>query len=115
MRWVKLTLPPRARLRWLLMTVRWSQSSLTGMLRTDVAVGTVSETSMFLAVARGMPLRTVYDGPSSVVLCAGRGASLGTGVALPLAGSATLSLTGRGLATGAGAGVATAAGAWAGA
>ena len=40
MMWVKETLPPRARARWLLMTVRLSQSSLTGTERTEVAVGT---------------------------------------------------------------------------
>ena len=39
-RWVKETLPPRARARWLLMTIRLSQSSLTGTERTLVAVGT---------------------------------------------------------------------------
>ena len=39
MRWVNETLPPRARARWLLMTVRLSHSSLTGTERTDVAVG----------------------------------------------------------------------------
>ena len=41
MRWVKLTLPPRARRRWLLITTRLSASSLAGTARTLVAVGTV--------------------------------------------------------------------------
>ena len=59
MRCVKETLPPRARARWLLMTVRLSQSSLTGTERTDVAVGTVSETSMLAAVRAGTPRSTV--------------------------------------------------------
>ena len=59
MRWVNDTLPPRARARWLLMTVRLSQSSLTGTVRTEVAVGTVSETSMFWAVRAGAPRSTV--------------------------------------------------------
>ena len=34
MRWVKLTLPPRLRARWLLMTTRLSMSSLAGTART---------------------------------------------------------------------------------
>ena len=59
MMWVKETLPPRARARWLLITVRLSQSSLTGTVRTDVAVGTVSETSMFCTVRAGAPRSTV--------------------------------------------------------
>ena len=59
MMWVKETLPPRARARWLLMTIRLSHSSLTGTGRTEVAVGTVSETSMFFAVAAAMPRSTV--------------------------------------------------------
>ena len=41
------------------MTVRLSQSSLTGTERTDVAVGTVSEASMLLAVRAGAPRSTV--------------------------------------------------------
>src|SRR5215217_147389 len=48
MTWVKLTLPPRLRARWLLMTIRLSMSSLAGTDRTDVAVGTSSEVSMFV-------------------------------------------------------------------
>ena len=43
MRWVKLTLPPRARRRWLLITMRLSASSLAGTARTLVAVGTSSD------------------------------------------------------------------------
>ena len=41
------------------MTVRLSQSSLTGTVRTDVAVGTVSEMSMFWAVRAGAPRSTL--------------------------------------------------------
>ena len=48
MRWVKLTLPPRERARWLLMTMRLSTSSLAGTARTLVAVGTASEASMLV-------------------------------------------------------------------
>ena len=47
-RWVKEILPPRLRLSWLLTTVRLSISSLAGTARTLVAVGTSSETDMFL-------------------------------------------------------------------
>src|SRR4051812_21888800 len=56
-RWVKDTLPPRARLRWLLMTIRLSISSLTGTCRTLVAVGTERLASMFCAVRAGAPRR----------------------------------------------------------
>ncbi len=63
-RCVKLTLPPRARLRWLLMTIRLSISSLTGTCRTLVAVGTVRLVSMFCAVRAGAPRRmTVSASP----------------------------------------------------
>ena len=53
------TLPPRARARWLLITIRLSQRSLTGTERTLVAVGTDSETSMFCTVRAGAPRSTV--------------------------------------------------------
>src|SRR6478672_10408239 len=55
MRWVKLTLPPRERARWLLMTTRLSMSSLAGTARTLVAVGTVSEASMLFTTRDGAP------------------------------------------------------------
>src|SRR5690242_307071 len=113
MRWVKETLPPRARARWLLMTVRLSHSSLTGTERTEVAVGTVSEASMFCAVRAGAPRSTVYVGWS----VAGDGAagrdSFGTGFDVPLAGSAACD-SGRFLAAGAGVGVGSAWCSWAG-
>ena len=41
------------------MTMRLSQSSLAGTARTLVAVGTVSEASMFCAVRAGAPRSTV--------------------------------------------------------
>ena len=75
MRWVKDTLPPRARARWLLMTMRLSQSSLTGTERTEVAVGTVSEASMFCTVRAGAPRSTVYVG-SSLAAAGAAGAGL---------------------------------------
>ncbi len=65
-RWVKETLPPRARARWLLMTIRLSHSSLTGTERTLVAVGTVRLSSMFFTVRAGAPLSTVNCGSSTV-------------------------------------------------
>src|SRR5687768_13819093 len=101
MRWVKETLPPRALARWLLITVRLSQSSLTGTERTDVAVGTVSEVSMFATVRAGAPLSTVYVGSSLAAGASGVGDSLGTGDVVPLAGSAALA-SGRGVALGSG-------------
>src|SRR4051812_37001722 len=46
------------------MTIRLSQRSLTGTPRTLVAVGTVSERSMFLTVRAGAPLSVVSVGSS---------------------------------------------------
>ena len=57
--WVKETLPPRVRLRWLLMTMRVSNISLAGTARTLVAVGTVREADMFLATAAEAPRSTL--------------------------------------------------------
>src|ERR1700759_4790974 len=54
-RWVKETLPPRVRLRWLLTTIRLSASSLAGTARTLVAVGSSSEMFMFFARAAAAP------------------------------------------------------------
>ena len=71
-RWVKETLPPRARLRWLLMTMRLSISSLTGTCRTLVAVGTWRLVSMFCAVRAGAPRRICRSASR-----AGRGSRLG--------------------------------------
>src|SRR6478609_10214051 len=101
MMWVNDTLPPRARARWLLMTVRLSHSSLTGTERTEVAVGTVRESSMLATVRAGAPRSTVYVGWSPAAVGAGDSFSFGTGRSVPLAGSAAL-LSGRGVAWGAG-------------
>ncbi len=57
------------------MTVRWSMTSFMGTERTEVAVGTVSDDSMFLAVRIGAPRRTVYFGCAAVG--SGRSAGLG--------------------------------------
>src|SRR6185312_13226224 len=100
MRWVNDTLPPRARARWLLITIRLSQSSFTGTERTEVAVGTESESSMFATVRAGAPRRIVYVAWSLSGTGAGCFFSLGTGLSVPLAGSAA-GLAGRGVAWGA--------------
>src|SRR5437764_4107628 len=55
MMWVKLTLPPRVRARWLFRTLRLTSSSRAGTTRKDVAVGTPSDASMFTAVRRAAP------------------------------------------------------------
>src|SRR5919107_3323493 len=73
------TLPPRARARWLLITIRLSMSSLTGTERTLVAVGTVRLASMFCAVRAGAPRSTVSDGSSLAADWAGFSGSFGTG------------------------------------
>ena len=57
------------------MTVRWSMTSFIGTDRTDVAVGTVSDDSMFLAVRMGAPRSTVYLGSTTD----GAGRSVGLG------------------------------------
>src|SRR5512141_2965801 len=49
--------------RWLLITRRFSSSALTGMLRIDVAVGIVSDTSMFWAIFDAAPRRGVTFAP----------------------------------------------------
>ena len=54
MMWVKLTLPPRWRARWLLMTMRLSTISLAGTVRTLVAVGTLSA-YLYSVVATFLP------------------------------------------------------------
>src|SRR3954469_4206696 len=85
MRCVKETLPPRARLRWLLMTMRLSISSLAGMVRTLVAVGTVSDASMLVASDFDIPRSGVTlssSAASTVALGAVTGASAGTGCGL---------------------------------
>ena len=83
------------------MTVRLSHSSFTGTERTLVAVGTVSEESMFCTVRAGAPRRIVYVAWSLASAISGGFDSFGTGLVVPLAGSAALA-SGRGLATGAG-------------
>src|SRR5699024_8382293 len=64
-RWVEETLPARLRLRWLLMTMRLSNSSLTGTSRTEVAVGTVSDSSMLRTTAFAGPRSLTTSGSCS--------------------------------------------------
>src|ERR687886_616244 len=78
MMWVKLTLPPRARRRWLLMTMRLSIISFAGMVRTLVAVGIVSDASMFVASVFAMPRSGVTTSSDGLPVGeAGVGASAG--------------------------------------
>src|SRR3954453_11906024 len=76
------TLPPRARARWLLITMRLSIRSLTGTDRTLVAVGTVRLASMFCTVRAGAPLRTVKVGSSVAADSCFFSGSLGVGLSL---------------------------------
>src|SRR6478735_1618787 len=101
MRWVKLTLPPRERARWLLMTTRLSMSSLAGTARTLVAVGTVSETSMLATTREGAPRSGVttssLTGP--VPLTAGMSRGFGASAVGSALGSALGSVLGSLLAS----------------
>src|SRR3712207_9340065 len=85
-RWVKETLPARARARWLLMTMRLSHNSLTGIDRTLVAVGTLRLRSMFCAVRAGAPRRGDTVGSSLASAGALGDFSFGTGAAPVFAG-----------------------------
>ena len=83
MRWVNDTLPPVVRLRCMLIMVRWSITSFIGTVRTDVAVGTSSDWSMFFAVRRGAPRRVLRFGSSTWAVCA----SIVSPASSPVAGS----------------------------
>jgi hypothetical protein len=101
---VKLILPPRERDMWLLMTMRLSIISFAGMVRTLVAVGTVSDWSMFAARVLDMPRRGVAlssSTDSSAVLASGFGAWAGIGAGA--AGFAVVRATGCDPITGIGA------------
>src|SRR5919107_724282 len=87
MRWVKETLPPRARAKWLLMTMRLSHSSLTGTDRMLVAVGARRLRSMFCAVRAGAPRSGVTLGSSVASVGALGDFSLGTGATPGLVGA----------------------------
>src|SRR5829696_860238 len=106
MMWVKLTLPPRLRARWLLMTMRLSMRSFAGTARTDVAVGTCSELSMFVTTRALAPrmgvCSTLPSGPDSFGACA----SLGFGAAAVAGGSVRAGVGVVSLAAGSAAGAA---------
>src|SRR5438270_10628021 len=55
MMWVKLTLPPRVRVKWLLRTLRLTSSRRAGTTRKLVAVGTANDASMLTAVRSAAP------------------------------------------------------------
>src|SRR5438552_12606350 len=55
MMWVKLTLPPRLRDRWLLRTLRLTSSSRAGTTRKLVAVGTDRLASMLATMRAAAP------------------------------------------------------------
>src|SRR5215207_4493867 len=109
MRWVNDTLPPRARARWLLMTMRLSASSFAGTARTLVAVGTCSDASMLVTIRAAAPRSGVERWPSLGAVLAG--AAFGAGAAAGLAAGASAGLAAgasAGLAAGASAGLAAA-------
>src|SRR5690349_15778246 len=88
MRWVKETLPPRARARLELMTTRLSIRSLAGTARTLVAVGTSRLVTMLVAMALAGPRRTETTSSSGAVgalLLLGSWAGMGWAV-VPAAG-----------------------------
>src|SRR4051794_34475308 len=74
MRWVKLSLPPRVRVRWLFAIFRLTSSSLAGTGRTEVAVGTASDAAMFLTMAAPAPR---IGSPAGGSVAAGAGAAAG--------------------------------------
>src|SRR6058998_1222267 len=81
MRCVNDTLPPRERARWLLTTMRLSASSLAGTDLTLVAVGTVSETFMFLTTLAAAPRRgDCLPAATGVATLAGAGAFAADGL-----------------------------------
>src|SRR3954464_14354306 len=77
MMWVKLTLPPRARRRWLLMMIRLSASNLAGTARTLVAVGISSEACMLVTTLAGAPRSTVACASAAAVGATGALAQAG--------------------------------------
>src|SRR5690606_39954922 len=105
MRCVKLTLPPRVRDMWLLMTMRLSIISFAGMVRALVAVGTVSDWSMLAARVFGMPRSgvTLSSSPAEAdsSFACGLGACAGIGACF--AGLAVVRATGWAPITGMGA------------
>ena len=103
-RCVKLILPPRVRAMWLLITMRLSIMSFAGTVRTLVAVGTVSDSSMFAARVLVMP-RSAVTRSSSLEASPVDGVTLGAcaGIGWLAAGRAVVRATGCAPITGMGA------------
>src|SRR5207302_11206051 len=79
-RWVKLTLPPLVRDRWLFRIVRLTSSSLAGTWRTLVAVGTPRLASMLETMRAPAPRIGVAGAVSPSAVGGGsRGGSGGEG------------------------------------
>src|SRR5262249_25963067 len=97
-RWVKLTLPPRPRARWLLITIRLSARSLAGTARTLVAGGARSEASMCDTMRAATPRIGVVWAPAGAA-----GASAVSAFAFGFAGAAAETGAEAGAAEGAGA------------
>ena len=77
MRWVKLTLPrPRLRWRCRLTIERFTSRSFAGIVRTEVAVGTPSDSSIRFAMTAAAPRSGV---PASRSGSSGSGSSAGPG------------------------------------
>ena len=79
--WVKLTLPPRARRRWLFITTRLSAMSLAGTARTLVAVGRASDASMLPTTLPAAPRIGVLTSSRSSSAAGGAGVADRAGVA----------------------------------
>ena len=79
-RWVNVTLLPPVFRWWRLMRRRFSESSLTGISRTDVAVGMVRLASMFSTIRAPTPLIALDSAPSGSEIS---GASSRAGSAAP--------------------------------
>src|SRR5918993_859903 len=114
-RCVKLILPPRVRDMWLLMTMRLSIISFAGIVRTLVAVGIVSDSSMlaasvFVMPRSGVTLSCSVDSSDEDAFANGAWAGIGCGAA----GFAVVRATGCPPTTGIGAvtGRGSAGGAW---
>src|ERR687893_2361400 len=106
MRWVNETLPPRERARWLLMTMRLSARSLAGTARTLVAVGTVSETFMFLTTLAAAPRSGLClpAATGAAAFAAGLSAGLSAGFSAGFSAGLSAGFAGAGWAAAAGAG-----------
>ena len=85
MRWVKLTLPPTARrISWLLRILRLTSSSFAGNVRTDVAVGSSSDSSIRSAIVAAPPrsgIATPPAGSSGAAASSAWGAACGAAAA----------------------------------